>query len=174
MRLHTALTEREIRDCLARAQESGEVPADLIFDQFNPAGSRTHRHGYDIHLATEYQGTRDDGRKRKRAAYYGVSGQLWAATYDEWGWFLAEFFVTDPDAKAGPYKGQADFHAQTHDNYSDGREDYRADDYGEDPEPDRGEPDTEPVTRAMLPDADATLARIKDALTGCWDNSLHP
>ncbi len=43
----------------------------------------------------------------------GYSGNL-AASWTEWGWFLARVFEEDPDARCGDYKGAEDFHAQTH------------------------------------------------------------
>ena len=36
-----------------------------------------------------------------------------AASWTEWGWFLARVFEQDPDARCGDYRGEADFHAQT-------------------------------------------------------------
>ena len=167
MKLHTALTETEIRDCLARAQEAGEVPADVAFDLFSPAGSRSHRGAWEVHLATARNDTRDDERKRPAAAYSGGSGLRYAASYDEWGWFLAEFFRADPGAKVGPYKGQAGFHARTEGAYSDGHEDYSEDE--DDAEPYQDEPDTEPVTDAML-----SYQAIEEEFSGCWANPAHP
>lgn len=42
----------------------------------------------------------------------GYQGHL-AASWTEWGWFLARVFEQDPDARCGDYRGEADFHAQT-------------------------------------------------------------
>lgn len=41
-----------------------------------------------------------------------------AATWDEWGVFLAELFKIDPDAKCGHYDGRDDFIAKTTDEYN--------------------------------------------------------
>ena len=42
----------------------------------------------------------------------GYSGNL-AASWTEWGWFLARVFEQDPDARCDDYRGADDFHAQT-------------------------------------------------------------
>lgn len=176
MKLHTNLTEREVRECLARAQASGDVPADIKFDLFAETGSRSHAHGYDVHLATERRDTRADSVTRKTAAYYGTRGQLKAASYDEWGAFLAELFSADEDAHARPYKGKDDFHAKTDYNYAT-RDDLPADapaqePYDDEPEPYREPASTAATTRAML-SPDETVARIDDTLA-YWRNDTSP
>lgn len=164
MKLQTRLTEAEIRQALALAQEAGDVADHIEFDQFSPAGSRTRQHGWDVHLGTRRRDSRVDGKLRPVAAYYGVHGQLKAATYDEWGHFLAELFGMDEDAIAGPYKGREDFHAKTAYAYASGMDEMPADTAPDDPEPYRGDPDTAPTSDAMVPEADRTLGRIDDAL----------
>jgi hypothetical protein len=42
----------------------------------------------------------------------------YAATYSEWGWFLAEVFRDDPQAICGPYKGLSDFNRKTRDQFT--------------------------------------------------------
>ncbi len=37
----------------------------------------------------------------------------YAATYDEWGYWLAALFAIDPEMLAGNYKGVDSFHALT-------------------------------------------------------------
>jgi len=172
MKLQTSLTEAEVRACLARAQASGDVPGDIEFDQFNPAGSRSRQYGWDVHIATEQVRTRADGKARPVAAYYGVRGQLRAATHDEWGYFLAELFSADAGAIAGRYKGHDDFHAKTRYAYAAGMDELPADTAPDDPEPYRADPDTTPTSSAMLPDAERTLARI-DATLAYW-RPAHP
>ena len=36
-----------------------------------------------------------------------------AASWTEWGWFLARVFAKDPEARAGQYRGVEDFNEQT-------------------------------------------------------------
>jgi hypothetical protein len=181
MKLQTSLTADEVREALARAQASGDVPGDIEFDQFNPAGSRSHRFGWDVHLATERKDTRADGTVRPTAAYYGVRGQLRAATYDEYGAFLAEVFSADENAHARPYKGKDDFHRKTNYDYAT-RDDMpsdaptrelEADTRPTEPEPEPEYASTAPVTHAML-SPDEMLSQIDDALAGCWVNTRNP
>ena len=82
------------------------------------AGSRTRRYAADVHLVSWVGGKGTDHPYRSNSG--------WAATYDEWGWFLAHVFAADPSAIAGPYKGIDDFHAQV-DGKAPGR--------GQDPRP---------------------------------------
>lgn len=167
MKLHTNLTEAEVREALARAQASADVPADIEFDQFNVNGSRTHRYSYDVHLATERKDTRADDTVRPAARYVGVRGQLRAASYDEWGAFLAELFAADEDAHARPYKGKDDFHAKTGYAYADSGEmpeDAPTQELYREPEPEPEYASTEPTSDAMLPDAERTVGRIDEAL----------
>jgi hypothetical protein len=166
MKLHTSLDEDEIRACMNRAQAAGELPADIVFDVFGQAGSRSHPHGFEIHLASARKDTRADSVTRKNNPMAGShGGPRYAASYDEWGWFLAELFTADPDAKAAPYKNADDFHAKTRWAYAAGTDEMPADE----PEPYRAAPDTEPASNATLP----VLARIDDVL-GAWSNTLHP
>jgi hypothetical protein len=171
VKLHTSLTETEIRACLDRAKADGEVPADIEFDVLGTIGSRSHQGGFGVHLATARNDTRADGRKRRPAAY-----GKYAATYDEWGWFLAAFFAADPGGRAGPYKSRAGFHASTGYAYASGLDDMPGDTApaGQEQEPYRDTPDTEPVSNAMLPDAERTLGRIDAALAGYWVNTISP
>lgn len=159
MKLHTSLPETEVRACLARQHAVGDIPADVEFDIFGLVGSRSHQHAYEIHLATAQRDTRNDGIKRKTSSMAGSSGLRYAATYDEWGWFLAEFFSADPDAKASPYKNQADFHAKTAYTYASGIGELPGDTAPADPEPYRDDPDTTPTTSAEV-----TLNRIEGEL----------
>lgn len=170
MKFHTTLTETEIQDCMGRAKSDGDMPADIVFDVFGPAGSRSHPRGFEIHLATSRNDTRADGRKRAGSPLAGGSGLRYAATYDEWGYFLAEFFAADPSAKAGPYKNRDHFHIKTRHAYAMGTDEMPPDTSLIDPEWDRPEPDTEPTSSATLP----IIERIDDVLAGCWSSPAHP
>lgn len=39
------------------------------------------------------------------------------ATYDEWGYWIAQLYVIDSEAIVGPYNDEFDFHRQTRDAY---------------------------------------------------------
>ena len=69
--------------------------------------SRSRDHAYSV--ALRGHGVRHTRRPNTNT---GGSGE-YAATYDDWGFWLAELFSRDPNAIAGPYKGAADFERQT-------------------------------------------------------------
>ncbi len=66
-------------------------------------GSRSHARAFDVILV----GDGTFGRRRT------MSGEGIAATWAQWGHFLAALYRIDPNAKAGPYNGADDFHGQT-------------------------------------------------------------
>lgn len=54
------------------------------------------------------------GRYKPNSGVYGAEiGRNLAASWTEWGWFIARVFDQDPSARVGPYKGQADFDSTT-------------------------------------------------------------
>jgi len=88
------------------------------FERCDKAGSRSHRHGFEVTLSSD--GTPDrDGTPRNRPVNAGTSRYLdrftlpKAASYADWGRFLAALFEIDPDAKCPYYAGREDFHAKT-------------------------------------------------------------
>lgn len=131
MKLHTSLTPVEVTQALGRAQNKGRITRDVHFTVFIPERSLTHRYGYEIQLGTYDQdslpaGYADqNGRtmrvRRARGANQGDA--RWAATWHEWGWFIAEVFAADPGARWGSdparsrhpwgYFSPADFHGKT-------------------------------------------------------------
>lgn len=64
-------------------------------------GSRSHDRAYEIRLtgSSKYAPRNMPGYK--------------AATYEEWGRFIARLFAYEPSAKIGHYKNEADFHEKT-------------------------------------------------------------
>lgn len=119
MKVHSdILSETSVRAALRHAQVIDKVTYDIQFVVFDTKGSRSHCRGFDIQLGT-YDKTSGPTKSRryKNSGQYGADS-IWAATYDEWGWFLAALFSIDPDATAGPYKGLADFNRQTSDKYT--------------------------------------------------------
>lgn len=121
MKLHTTLTARQVMEAMDAVKQRGLVTGDIQFIQFDPENSRTHPHGYKIQLGT-FDKTSGPTRSRhyKNSGQYGADTTVWAASYTEWGWFLAEIFDQDPDAKFGDYKDYTDFHAKTENRYGAG------------------------------------------------------
>lgn len=87
MRIHTAVGEAAPLHRFAR--EVG-----VTFARLDHKRSRSRAHGWDLILAGS--GGRGMGYGNQREDYQ-------AATWDEWGDFLARLYRLDPTAKAGPY-----------------------------------------------------------------------
>jgi hypothetical protein len=107
MKLHSdTLTLTDIREAFTSQYRSGNIVGGIEFITLEERGSRTRANGFEIRLGSEYA---DGIHKRKTNDNSGN----YAATYDEWGWFISELFAKDPDAVFGNYKGLADFDVQT-------------------------------------------------------------
>ena len=70
--------------------------------------ARVRRNRFDVYLA----GTGTRHHRPRNGGRYG-SSQDYAATWMDWGWFIAVLFRYDPDAVIGQYKGRGDFLRQT-------------------------------------------------------------
>lgn len=81
MRIHTSLTEQDMRDA-ARL-------AGVQFERLAQHGSRSRDHAFDFIL------TGSSGRRGN------FGGDYEAATWDEWGIVLGELFRRDPNAHCG-------------------------------------------------------------------------
>ena len=85
--------------------------AGVSFARFDVRGARSHAHGYDVILT-------GSSNRRANGGWGGAMPSDHAATWDEWGVFLAEVFRADPTTDAGGYYvGAADFHEQTGHRY---------------------------------------------------------
>lgn len=122
MRIHLntedhSAAHQAIYDALRTAQREGLVTPLADTDQETEVGSRSHRVALDIKLVANGKRA-GEKRHRPNSGTRGADGQeVWALTYDEWGWFLAALFDAHPDAKAGPYRDADHFHATTCDAY---------------------------------------------------------
>lgn len=118
MKIHT--TAAPVIDlapsALLAAKDAGTIPPHVYFDQLSPAGSRTRTYGGNVHLCASHKAI-GDRRRYANTGFSGADRDTLAATYDEWGHFLAALFDLDPTAVAGPYKSRDDFHAQTSGKY---------------------------------------------------------
>jgi hypothetical protein len=133
MRLHTRLTETEVASALDRAKKNNLITQDVFFDPIEERGSSTHPRAFEIQLGAENGGglpedyTNQHGKRQKcrrvrngsYSAYY-----RFAATWHEWGWFMAEVFHADPAARWGDkswgYNGRDDFDSKTRGQFSEG------------------------------------------------------
>lgn len=124
MRLHTSLTDNEVMATLVRAKGAGHVTANIGFAGWGRHGSRSHARAFEIQLGTWDKnslpaGYTDQRGRTMNVRKYANSGHaradaVYAATWREWGWFMAEVFAADPSAKFGPYDGRCDFNNKTH------------------------------------------------------------
>jgi hypothetical protein len=77
-------------------------------------GSRSHHRAVDVTLRAVVG--RDRNGKARRPPMQGAdigADYPRAATYEEWGYFIAAVYCEDPDAKVGPYENVDDFDQKT-------------------------------------------------------------
>lgn len=105
----------EPHDLIAAAvQVNGEFPGCGVYLDGTPRlyeGPRTRRID-GVHLRS------NSGRYFPNSGVRGAdhdSGM--AASWTEWGWFLARVFERDPKARCGQYKGVEGFNRLTHDRF---------------------------------------------------------
>lgn len=117
MRLHTdKLTGLDLYKIRKAVIDENLIAPHVYFDKLDGRGSRSRARAFDVHLATATK-LKGDGRRWLNTGNEGA-GNEYAATYDEWGWLIAEIFERDPEAIFGNYKGREDFHRQTHGAYT--------------------------------------------------------
>lgn len=72
-------------------------------------GSRSHRQAFEVNL----RGHGDRHTRRPNTGTIGANSDEYAATHDDWGWFLSAIYRRDVFAKVGPYKSMVHFHRVT-------------------------------------------------------------
>lgn len=118
MKIHTDhLVASDLHGALASCGLKAEgVAIDLLV----PRGSRSRHHGFEVHLAAN-PGTDRFGKRRRHAntGHNGADSANYAkaATYAEWGVWIAALMNLDPEMIFGPYKGLNDFHQQTRNQF---------------------------------------------------------
>ena len=118
MRLHTKLSSFEVREALEAATSKGQVDRMVGFYILERRGSRSRDHAFEVQL--EWLGTKEkgDGRRWKNSGNRGAESYdngsgTYAATYDEWGWFINELFNRDSELIFGHYKDRETFDSMT-------------------------------------------------------------
>ena len=101
MRIHTS--SNVSHDDILTAASSAEAWAEIT-----EHGSRKRSHAFEVHLT---------GSSKRRNA----TNTDYAATWDQWGIFIAAVFEIDPEATMTYYTDAADFHYQTGTRFADGR-----------------------------------------------------
>lgn len=118
MRLHTNVFDwAGVHQALTDVQAQNLVAPHVDFHELEEYGSRKRTRAFEIRLGT-YEKVRGDNRRwtnlGTRGANSAANGEgVYAATWDEWGWFIARLFELDPEAIFGPYDGIENFQART-------------------------------------------------------------
>lgn len=112
MRLHTNKIEwKDLYNALHAAQATGKVASHISFVTNSEHGSRSHKRAFEIQLGTDTK-LPGDKRRFKNSGTRGASN-VYAATYDEWGWFIKELFARDNELTFGHYKSLEEFTRMT-------------------------------------------------------------
>lgn len=119
MRFHTdTLTYNDIIDALTQEQERGRIAGDVKFKELKLHSSRDRARAFEIQLEALTKEPGDGRRSGNSGSYGAMVGNGYAATYDEWGWLLANLYARDAymrvGAKGSPiYRDDDDFHDKT-------------------------------------------------------------
>lgn len=98
MRIHTSATEPDVR--------AAALVARATIVRLSEHGSRTCERAFEVILEGESSRARNGGR-------YGTETSNKAATWDQWGVFLAALYRTDPQLVCWAYSGAHEFHMRT-------------------------------------------------------------
>ncbi len=109
MRLHTCLTELELHIGL---------PRDVSLEHTRH-GSRKAPHAFEVSLIG--YGARHT--RRRNSGNYGADDGGHAATWSDWGRWLASLYERDPSMVCPYYADAADFHAKTYWLFADDADD---------------------------------------------------
>jgi hypothetical protein len=121
MRLHTdTLTADDIRAALTTEKEGGRIARTVHFDTLTEHRSTTHARAFEVKLGS-FEKAPGDGRRWGNSGGYGATSRTtgdYTATHDEWGFFLASLYASDPAIVVGGashpiYRDAADFDTQT-------------------------------------------------------------
>ena len=84
-------------------------------DECSERSSRSRSKAFEIRLAAEHC----KGRRRRNSGRYGAEGgEVWAATFDEHGKWMAELYKLDPNMiVSGCYKDVQEFNERTNNAY---------------------------------------------------------
>lgn len=89
--------------------------------EFTTHGSRKRDHAFNVNLIGE-------SRRRPNGGNRGANSDAYAATWDQWGVFIAALFDVDPNASMTYYDGSDDFHYRTAHRFNPDGNDRSADD----------------------------------------------
>lgn len=109
MRIHT--------DAIQRGDLFSALPDGPFSLDVSDHGSRKRAKAFEAKLSYIGGKKKGDGRRQTNSGTYGATGEL-AATYDEWGEWIAKLYRIDPAAIIGPYSSREHFHERTEYKYA--------------------------------------------------------
>lgn len=108
MRIHSdTLTRSDLSAAMRAVNDAHHGEHGYLYVNDEPHRSRKRAGAFEIALE-------GDGTKTKRRAGHSLADGGYAATWDQWGWFLAELFRIDPNMTTQYYVTEDDFHDKTH------------------------------------------------------------
>ena len=112
MKLHTNLNILKLNNILRQLRQAGTIASGVDLLILNSASSRSHDRRIDLSLGLMAKDATHRRARNRMGADDG--GYPYAATYDDWGWFISGVFDADPTAKfVGAYNGREDFDTRT-------------------------------------------------------------
>jgi hypothetical protein len=94
MKLHANnLIEADIRAALNRARAKGRITGGTDILVLERQKSRSHTNGFEVRIGVDYH----DGTHKRR----NMDNSAYAATWEEWGWFIVELFMAEEGIKFG-------------------------------------------------------------------------
>jgi len=124
MRIHSdIITTEHIIGALNEEKARGRIAPHVSFKTRAEHGSRVRARAYEIQLEAA---ARDNGRRAGNSGSYGAmrpEHDGFAATYDEWGWFIAALYRVDAKMIVGSpknpvYRDRHDFDDRTGMSYA--------------------------------------------------------
>lgn len=97
------ITEVEVRAVFNKARRDHD--ADIWIEEMRGWNPRTCKYGVEV-WAESLGGKRATGRNQSS---YGRDREPRAASWDDWGYVIAELYNIDPDARIGFYDNEASF-----------------------------------------------------------------
>ena len=118
MRIHSdVLSHDHLEDAL---RASGLSAEGVFIEDSIYHGSRKRSRAIEVKLGAN-AGRDRNGKARRptNSGYYGSDSRdpVKGATYEEWGYWIAELYVIDSKAVIGPYDDERDFHRATKNAY---------------------------------------------------------
>jgi hypothetical protein len=101
------LTQEDVRAAFGRARARG---CDIWIESIRSFKPRIGRYGTEV-FAESHHGTKATGHVSAYASG-PRDGYPRAASWDDWGYVIAELYNTDPHARIGFYDSEADFVAK--------------------------------------------------------------